>query len=80
MDRKDRVMMDVPLFIRLLELVQEDVYNDVILHRIADATVELSRGGKVLTMNEYPQIEQVLNAKGPATEEELNEIRRRAGV
>ncbi len=80
MDRKDRVMMDVPLFIRLLELVREEVSDDALLHRMADTTIELSRGGKVLTMNEYPQIVEVLKAKGPATDSELDEIRRRAGV
>ena len=45
MDREDRVMMDVPLFIRILELVREDIKDDAGLHVVADAIINQSRGG-----------------------------------
>ena len=85
MDREDRVMMDVPLFIRILELVREDIKDDAGLHVVADAIINQSRGGKVLDMQDYGTILQfikqsVQKSRGPQTDADVDDIRRRAGL
>jgi hypothetical protein len=39
----DIVKLDVPLFIRLLELAREDIKNDADIHDLAQRVVELSQ-------------------------------------
>ena len=85
MDREDRVMMDVPLFIRILELVREDIKDDAGLHVVADAIITQSRGGKVLDMQDYSTILQnvkraVQQNRGPQSDADVDDIRRRAGI
>ena len=66
----DIVQLDVPLFIRLLELAREDVKQDADLHDVAEAVIELSKQGPV-TMASYEQIVSFMNKQGePAPEEE----------
>ena len=66
----DIVQLDVPLFIRLLELAREDVKQDADLHDVAEAVVALSQQGPV-TMAAYDQIVGFMKKQGdPAPEEE----------
>ena len=66
----DIVKMDVPLFIRLLELAREDVKQDADLHDVAEAVIALSQSG-VATMNDYDQIVGFMQQQGkPATKDE----------
>ncbi len=53
--KNDKVSMDVPLLIRMLEYAKEDAKNDVELHKIAERLITLSQN-KTLTMNDYEKI------------------------
>jgi len=53
---KDKITLDVPLFIRLLEYAREDVKTDMDLHNVAEKAIELSMTGATLTMTDYDKI------------------------
>jgi hypothetical protein len=57
----DKIMMDVPLFIRLLEYAREDAKTDMDLHNITEKAISLSTEDKVLTMSDYNSIIGGLN-------------------
>lgn len=64
----DIVKMDVPLFIRLLELSREEIKQDADIHDVAEKVIDLSRHG-VVTMADYDHIVQFMKDQGePATE------------
>jgi len=76
MNPKDTIIVDVPLFIRLLEYAREDAKTDMDLHNVAENIIDLSEEGQVLSMDDY-------NAIVGTTEEEIAEIRMmqvRAGI
>ena len=52
----DKITVDVPLFIRLLEYAREDAKTDMDLHKITENAVALSETGKTLTMDQYDAI------------------------
>jgi len=52
----DKITVDVPLFIRLLEFAREDAKTDMDLHKITENAVALSENGKTLTMAQYDSI------------------------
>jgi hypothetical protein len=52
----DKITVDVPLFIRLLEYAREDAKTDMDLHNVAEKAIELSSTGGTLTMTDYDQI------------------------
>lgn len=62
---RDRVLLDVPLLIRLLEFAREDAQTDMDLHSLADNLINLSPGGEMLTMADYEEL-----VKGLAGDEE----------
>ena len=64
----DKITVDVPLFIRLLEYAREDAKTDVDLHNIAEKAVMLSENGATLTMANY-------NAIVNSTAEEIQEMK-----
>jgi hypothetical protein len=53
---EDKVTLDIPLFIRLLEYAREDAQADVDLHYLADNAIRLSAEGETLNMDHYDQI------------------------
>ena len=63
----DIIKLDVPLFIRLLELAREDVKQDADLHDVAEAVTKLSQHGLV-TMKSYNKIVAFMNKQGQKTE------------
>lgn len=65
----DIVMLDVPLFIRLLELAREDVKQDADLHDVAQAVIAMSANGPV-TMANYDQIVSFMNKQGDTASKE----------
>ena len=76
----DIVHLDVPLFIRLLELAREDVKQDADLHDVAEAVIQLSQDGPV-TMEDYDKIVAFMNKQGePAANEELDRIKQLGGI
>ena len=76
----DIVKMDVPLFIRLLELAREEIKQDVDLHDVAEAVIALSQDG-VATMNDYDTIVGHMKATDDHDMgEELNRIKQLGGI
>ena len=73
----DMIKLDVPLFIRLLELAREDVKQDADLHDVAEIVTRLSANGPV-TMDQYPEIIKYMKQTG--REDELDTIRRLGGL
>ena len=65
----DKLTLDVPLFIRLLEYAKEDAKTDVDLHKATENALALSETGKTLTIADYDTIIKT-------TAEELQEIKR----
>jgi hypothetical protein len=85
----DKIKVDVPLFIRLLEYAREDAKTDMDLHKITENILALSKTGKILTMDQYDGIvrdsdntdrpsvnDQINNAKLQPPQEPINEVKR----
>ena len=75
----DIVKLDVPLFIRLLELAREDVKQDADLHDVAEAVIRLSQQGPV-TMAAYDQIVSFMQKQGDSATEEIARIKQLGGM
>ena len=75
----DIVKLDVPLFIRLLELAREDIKQDADLHDIAEAVIKLSQEGPV-TMANYDSIVGFMKKQGDPATEELDRIKQLGGL
>lgn len=54
-DKIDTVTLDVPLLIRVFELVREDVKTDMDLHNLVERMLSIKDKG-VLTMDDYKTI------------------------
>jgi hypothetical protein len=54
-DKIDTVTLDVPLLIRVFELVREDVKTDMDLHNLVERMISIKDKG-VLTMDDYETI------------------------
>jgi hypothetical protein len=52
----DKITVDIPLFIRLLEYAREDAKTDMDLHVVAEKAIAASENGKTLTMGDYDSI------------------------
>lgn len=55
-DGIDKITVDVPLMIRLLEYAREDAQTDMDLHNVAEQLIALSQSGQTLSMKEYDTI------------------------
>jgi Rieske Fe-S protein len=67
----DKVTVDIPLFIRLLEYAREDAKTDMDLHNVAEKAIAASETGKTLTMADYDAL-----VAGNSEDQEMNEIKR----
>jgi len=67
----DKITLDVPLFIRLLEYAREDAKTDMDLHNVAEKAIVASEIGKTLTMADYDGL-----IAGNSEDQEMNEIKR----
>jgi hypothetical protein len=67
----DKVTLDVPLFIRLLEYARENAKTDMDLHNVAEKAIAASETGKTLTMSDYDGL-----VAGSSEDQEMNEIKR----
>ena len=61
-DKVDTVTMDVPLLIRVFELVREDVKTDMDLHNLVERMLSIKDKG-VLTMDDYETISMAQSSK-----------------
>ena len=76
----DKITLDVPLFIRLLEYAREDAKTDMDLHNVTEKAVSLSTEGKILTMSDYNNMidiskENMNEMLNPKLEKIANQIR-----
>jgi tRNA threonylcarbamoyladenosine modification (KEOPS) complex Cgi121 subunit len=67
----DKVTIDIPLFIRLLEYAREDAKTDMDLHNVAEKAIAASETGKTLTMADYDSL-----VANNSQDQEMNEIKR----
>jgi len=71
----DKVTLDIPLFIRLLEYAREDAKTDMDLHNVAEKAISLSETERTLTMNDYDAL-----VGGQEQPEEPNRMQELAGL
>lgn len=73
----DIVQLDVPLFIRLLELAREEIKGDADIHDLAQRVIELSKSGPI-DMAQYDELVSFMKKQGEPAEEEFapDDIRR----
>ena len=57
-DGKDKVTLDVPLLIRILELSREDIKSDAELHKMVERILDL-KNKETLTMDDYDFIAKI---------------------
>ena len=67
----DKVTLDIPLFIRLLEYAREDAKTDMDLHNVAEKAVAASETGKTLTMTDYDAL-----VAGSSEDQQMDEVKR----
>jgi uncharacterized protein YlxP (DUF503 family) len=72
----DTIRIDVPTFIRLIELAREDIKNDPDLHDMAEIVAKIS-SEEVVTMKHYKDIVNFIKTQGET--DELAQIRRLGG-
>ena len=81
----DVIKINVPTFLRILELVREDVKNDPDLHDITEIVTKLSKE-EVITMDDYDAIVDYMKKTGNDEDEseeyddELESIKRLGGM
>lgn len=73
----DTINLDVPTFLRLLELSRESVKDDADLHDIAEIVAKMSKHGTV-TMADYPAILHFMKQQGQ--DDELSVIKKLGGL
>lgn len=71
----DIVQLDVPLFIRLLELAREEIKNDADIHDLAQKAIELSKNGPV-DMGSYDELVAFMSKQGKGEGYQDNDIKR----
>jgi ferritin len=72
----DIIKINVPTFIRLIELAREEVKNDADLHDLAEIVTKISQE-EVVTMDHYQTIVKYMKTQG--TTDELAQIRKLGG-
>ena len=75
----DIIKLNVPLFIRLLELAREDVKQDADLHDVAEAVTKISAEG-IATMDDYDTIVAFMKRQGGKPIDELARIKQLGGL
>jgi hypothetical protein len=73
----DIIKLDVPLFIRLLELAREEIKDDADIHDVAEIVTKLSQHG-VVGMEQYNKIVSFMSKQGD--DSELERIRKLSGM
>jgi hypothetical protein len=73
----DVIRIDVPTFLRLLELAREDVKEDSDLHDIAEIVTRLSKEGTV-TMAHYDNIVKFMKDQGGV--DQVDDLKRLSGL
>lgn len=75
--KDDIIKINVPTFLRLLELVREDIKDDVPLHYLTEIVTKISQTS-VVNMDHYEDIRQY--TLKDQSNDELNDIKRLGGI
>jgi hypothetical protein len=67
----DKITVDIPLFIRLLEYAREDAKTDMDLHTVTEKAIAASAEGKTLTMSDY---DSIVNTQEQKLQERLKKL------
>ena len=70
----DRVTMDVPLLLRIMEYSKEDAQSDMDLHHVVEKLVSLSSSGQPLSMDHYEQVVGSVSEQGAPAEKLIKDI------
>jgi hypothetical protein len=73
----DIIRIDVPTFLRLIELAREDIKNDPDLHDMAEIVTKISKD-ETVTMKHYKTIVNFMKTQGNT--DELDQIRKLGGM
>jgi hypothetical protein len=73
----DIIKLDVPLFIRLLELAREEIKDDADIHDVTEIVTRLSQHGAI-GMEKYNEIVRFMSKQGD--DSELERIRKLSGM
>ena len=77
MNEDDIIKINVPAFLRIIEMVREDVKEDVPLHYLTEILTRLSQDS-VVTMDDYENIKQYTFKD--SQKDELDDIKRLGGI
>jgi len=77
MNEDDIIKINVPAFLRVIELVREDIKDDVPLHYLTEILTRLSQDS-VVTMDDYENIKQYTFKD--SNKDELDHIKRLGGI
>jgi hypothetical protein len=70
----DRVTMDIPLLLRVLEYAKEDAKTDMDLHDVTENLIDLSKSGQTLSMKDYESVVDVSDRTPEPTDDQINEV------
>lgn len=70
----DKVTMDVPLLLRIMEYSKEDAKTDMDLHHVVEKLVSLSSEGQVLNMDHYDKLIGSVSEQGAPAEKLIKDI------
>lgn len=73
----DTIQIDVPTFLRLVELAREDIRNDADLHDMAEIVTKISKD-EVVTMKHYNDIVDFIKYQG--LKDDLDIVRHLSGL
>jgi ethanolamine ammonia-lyase large subunit len=77
MNEDDVIKLNVPLFLRLVELAREDIKDDVPLHLMTEILTRISQD-RVATTDDYKNIKNY--TMKDSKEDELDSIKRLGGI
>ena len=77
MNNDDVIKLNVPLFLRLIELVREEIKEDVPLHLMTEILTRISQD-RVATIDDYENIYRY--TMKDSKEDELDTIKRLGGI
>lgn len=64
MQEENTITLDIPLIMRLFELCREGIKDDVHLHTLTAALIEIQSRNSVITMDQYSEILRIADITG----------------
>lgn len=70
-EKLDTIVMDLPLALRIFELCKETIKDDIHIHTLTEALLDLRTKKECLTMDDYPAILEMADIKPDDEETEI---------